>query len=116
MTPPKPFIVALGALAALAMLTGCSSEIEACKNGVKIEMEDLNDTTAMAALMKDLVPVAPEDLKEDWTYLSEVYDKLIGIDVHDGQAVLDAVGSMSLLRFNDTARALPAQLEELCNQ
>jgi len=121
MTLRKPLTICVGAIAALSMLTGCSSSsgqysnAEFCTVGDSLESIDTYDMVAWADAVQQLADHAPDEFKDEMVFLSEAYHKLVDVDITDGQAVLDALEGISLNRFTSSSAALPMVVDRVCN-
>jgi len=120
MTLRKPLTVVIGAIAALTMIAGCSSNgggsgADFCELTKKADTIDENDLEAQAAMMKDLAAAAPAEIKDDMKFLADVFNKMAGIDMDDPAAMMEALGD-DLTRMMEVSTSLPEKFAEICGE
>jgi len=120
MTLRKPLTIAIGAIAAVTLLAGCSSgggsTADFCKLGERYDSVDATDQAAMMSMMKDLAAAAPKDIKDDLNYLAEALDKISSVNQDDQDAAMEVLQSIDMVRVGKISEELPKKIEDVCGK
>jgi len=87
---------------------------EFCQIGERLDLVDGSDDAAKAAVMLELAAAAPDQVKDDLTYLAEAFALIVDLDEDDLQAVSRLLATVDMDRIGRISNELPTKLEEIC--